>query len=158
MVEAVDERERLTSTAFSALDPNLPLTAARAGVQLDNLIAGRQSKIDALRDLSCLLQNYFSAPAPGGGEKSSFDPVSVNIFSNAYSAFSHDAKLRTRGDLSNALLLLNTAMTKAVETAAPDGLEALRDFCVALSEYSSLKRRALLGRNRPSNPNKRVIC
>jgi hypothetical protein len=151
----------LDAPSFSAFDPSVPITAAKAGVQIETLLSGKRGDIDAVAQLAQLLSRC-ATKARGGGEKCFFDPASANVLSSAFSAYGN-RELRTRDDFDEAISKLARQLTEAASQtnanfdAIRSTLESLRDFCIALSEYSSIKRRSFSSRNQPANPNKKVF-
>lgn len=144
---------------FRALDPDLPLLAARAAAELDLLIQvgkGKQIKkveTDAVQALSSRLA-HFQAFSPEKGQKSLYDPVSTDVFMKAYQE-TNKPVLKNITDLVAATHLLSDSLNKAKESqnngSISDMLPVLRDFCIALSDYSAYKRQSALGvRSTPS--------
>jgi hypothetical protein len=154
MGEEMIQSDRRNLPSFSALDPNLPLTAAKAGVQLESYLDGRSAEMGAVRDLADLLAKRFSSSG-GGGSRRFFDPLSANVLSHAYIAFSRERQPTTTDELDAAVTKVTNAMHKTIEEPSRQVVEALRNFCVALSEHAALKRKALWAGT--SNPYKRVF-
>jgi hypothetical protein len=145
--------------ALRALDPDLPIVAARAAVQLDAAIAiatgnarPTELRTDAIDQLAGMMTNITSSIA-GPAAKSLVDPLTMNLVSRAYSDSSH-ASLSSFNDLQEAAQTLSKMFEK-VSGGKERGaellkmLETLRDFCIKLSEYAASKRQLAYG-NRPT--------
>jgi hypothetical protein len=138
-----------------ALDPDLPVVAARAALQLDSVIAAarRGAKIDTARtdaidDLARMMTQISTAIAGETGDftsRSLMDPLTANIVSRAYTDASRK-ELKSLGELRVAADQLSGMFKKASgpqENSGKDPLEPLallRDFCVKLSEYAASKK------------------
>lgn len=150
-----------------ALDPDLPILAARAAMQLDSAISVvrsgkfRSLRTDAIDQLAKLLSNMSSAIAGESGDlasRSLMDPLTANIVSRAYSDASK-ANLTSLGQLKSAAEKLSEMLKKASSQQQGNdpvaALVLLRDFCVNLSEYAASKRQLAYG-ERPTNAHWRL--
>lgn len=153
--EKTDERR----TGLRALDPDLPIVAARAAMQLDSVIATARhgkaiegARTDAIEQLSSMMSNISTAIAGESGDlasRSLVDPLTATMVSRAYKDASHK-DLKSLNDLSAAADKLSEMFRKASssENQGQDPYEALvllRDFCVKLSEYAASKRQLAYG-------------
>lgn len=150
-MQTIDSSRRQMSggqARFRVLDPELPILAARAAIQFDRIIAGRPIVPGGTDDIK-KLAGLFSTPgyenAAGNQLKSMIDPVSVDVFTRAYSQ-SIGAKLQSWNDLKNALQKVVELLNKKEVDNSKEQLNALRDFCIHLSDYSASQRFAVMGR------------
>ena len=149
---------KAAGVGLRALDPDLPIVAARAAVQLDAAIAAANGKLktaelrtDAIGQLAEMITSVNLAISPQAAAKSLADPLTVSLVSRAYSDASH-ANLRSLEDLQEAAKTLSRMFEKvSAQKQGGDLLQALatlRDFCIKLSEYAASKRQMAYG-NRP---------
>lgn len=139
-----------TEPMFRALDPELPLLAARAAMQIDNLIVLRASgedirnaPIDAFRRLSGLISHVGEVRGRTTHVRSLMDPVTARVFSQAYSDASNQS-LKSWQELSVAARKLSVLFGKGTDNS-PEHLELMRDFCVKLSNLSASQRQMTYG-------------
>lgn len=140
---------------FRALDPSLPLLAAQVAAEIDNVIlASKQGtvplpSIEALPQLANILADFSGAEQQGTHMFGMLDPITENVFLRAYQASFDDSKVTD--NLAAAAQRLAESFLQARQvgsttvTASTETLTHLRDFCVALSNYASSKRRAIFG-------------
>ncbi len=143
------------STAeLRALDPDLPIIAARAAMQLDLVIGSIQHneqlgqlRTDAIKQLATMISNLNGNAA--GGLKCLVDPLTANLLSKAYSDASR-AQLNSLQELEGAMKKLGQMLVEASTQEVPQqdpvrALTLVRDFCVKLSEYAASKRQLAYG-------------
>jgi hypothetical protein len=145
-----------------ALDPDLPILAARAAMQLDRAIGATRRgqavpglRFDAIEELSRRVSQVSASISGGTASRALVDPLTASVLSRAYAEATH-APLQSWQDLEKAASELSRLFEQASHhpKKAPDpvaGLELLRDFCVKLSEYAALKRQLAYG-ERPVPP------
>lgn len=153
----INEEDR--PKTFWALDPQLPLIAAKAAVQLDRLISSKRREgepiarsYDAIKQLAGFFDGSIAGAEAGQMDKCFVDPVGLTLFAKAYN-HSHQAEpVRTKQELQSAAQKLSRALADP-ETSKNDdsSLASLRDFCVALSDYAANSRKIILG-NRQEHP------
>ena len=153
---AMTESNPVQSTQLRALDPELPVLAARAAMQLDLALgAFRQGtptgslRTDAINQLATMMSNVSTAMAGGAAARGLVDPLTANIVSRAYSDVS-DEKLKSWQDLEAAAskiskLFQRVGITQEQGNDPLENLKLLRDFCVKLSEYAASKRQLAYG-------------
>src|SRR5687767_13803532 len=103
-----------------AFDPDLPIVAARAAVQLDAAIAAAtgnnkaaELRTDTIDQLAGMMTNITSSfEGPQAAAKFLVDPITVNLVSRAYSEASH-ANLSSLKDLQEAAQTLSKMFQKA---------------------------------------------
>ena len=135
------------SAMFRALDPELPILAARAAMQLDCLIVRSQEgkehpnvRLDAVRELAELVSHVGAETSHAHGVRSLMDPVTATVFSKAFSDTS-STSLRSYSELSDAARNLSGMFTRINEEGC-ESLSLLRDFCVRLSSYAASQRQS----------------
>ena len=145
--------ERHKKGGFRALDPDLPLLAARAAVQLDRLIikgSTGNEPMDALKELSAMLSGVRMKAQGGGCEKELLDPFSVTILNRALVKSSPEQPIKSESDFIEA----TQTLAKSLDTPSDNSLDVLkniRNFCIHLSNYSSAQRQiAFSGNPKPS--------
>lgn len=143
-----------TAAELRALDPDLPIIAARAAMQLDLFIASvlrheplHELRTDAIKQLGTMISSLNGAAT--GGLRCLVDPLTANLLSKAYSDASR-AQLTSLQELEGAMKTLGQMLAEASkqEVHQKDPLKALtlvRDFCVKLSEYAASKRQLAYG-------------
>jgi len=157
MSEVAESRTtRSTKVELRALDPDLPMLAARAAMQLDTFISASRNgektqeiRTDAINKLAAMVTSVTLPRAAESPARALMDPLTANIVSRAYSEASN-APLRSWKDLELAANKLSE-MFKSVSHPGERGqdplvsLQLLRDFCVKLSEYAASKRQLAYG-------------
>src|SRR5437762_14303583 len=74
-----------TSDSLSALSPDLPLLAARAAIELDNLIRQRHSNLENVQLLASRLTNSIE-PSSQSDRRFTSDPATLDIVARALGA------------------------------------------------------------------------
>jgi hypothetical protein len=142
-----------------ALDPNLPLLAATAAVEIDNLLVaqafGATAKLpplEALPKIAQMLKDYDPEAIAGAGPRKLCDPVSNSILDQAYKATFSPARHPSIESFREATNRLARAASPTDKPGSSDQfLAEFRDFLIALSSYSAAKRQsALRERSKPS--------
>ena len=154
--ENIGSEKQTPGDELRALDPDLPMLAARAAMQLDLAIGaarrGESTKLirtDALDKLAELVTSVSTSILGNAETRALMDPLTVSIVSRAYSDAS-DAPLKSWKDLDEAAKKLTELFSglsneKRNSTDPIKGLQLLRDFCVKLSEYAASKRQLAYG-------------
>jgi hypothetical protein len=160
IMAGTEKRAGVELPELRALDPDLPIVAARAAMQLDTVISAIKSKspaggirsdaIDQLaKMISTLSTSIVTDEAGERATRSLMDPLTATIVSRAYAEASQ-ANLNSLADLRAAADELSAMFKQA--SGKPEGgkdplvaLTLLRDFCVKLSEYAASKRQLAYG-------------
>tara|TARA_R110002073_G_C9286342_1_gene565624 strand:- start:133 stop:576 length:444 start_codon:yes stop_codon:yes gene_type:complete len=132
--------QELMNEPASMKELDLSLVAARAAVEADYLSNRKESKLDNLK----LIADYLSSGAqliPNDGDTIRFleKPITLDVIASAFSAsqthFSSIEELRTQTeDLAEKIERIDQSIDN-------DALfDHLRDFCIALSNYSMASR------------------
>jgi hypothetical protein len=140
---------------LQVLDPDLPLIAARAALQLDVFLAGLRNgtevgrgRVDAIQSLSRMVSSLTGGQAEGG-MRNLVDPITADVLSRAYTEAAHSAPLSTWQQLEQAIHDLAAKLSQVgMGTTKENQVQALvvlRDFCLRLSEYAANKRQIAYG-------------
>lgn len=147
MVIATDvaNHGRIAPDMLSALNPVLPLLAARAAIELDNLKLGRPSGLENVRLLAERLTNTTEAGS-GSGRQFSADPATLDIIMRALSASPKEFK--TVQDVAKAAWAIAEELHSATKdqdssAASESSLSKLCTFCVELAKSASIYRQLL---------------
>lgn len=119
--------------ALRVLDAELPLLASEAAIDLDNLLAGRDSDLTVIHSLAHLLKNFINFESEDSSSNTLMDFATISVLSEAI--------VQTRNDFSYKKIeeLLKEAEKIASELLSDEllnnaeSLKRARDFCVALS-------------------------
>ena len=117
-----------------ALDPDLPFLAARAAVELDNLILNQPTSLDSVKQIASLLQGSTTLAA-GGQRKSLMDPATVDLVGRAIIA--QGDQVMTITALAEVAARIADELASTEQDPKRNLLEKMRTFCVALSREAS---------------------
>lgn len=120
-----------------ARDPNLPLLASQAAIELDNLILKKSTELCATRQLGALLSKSFEAEAGAPSHRSLSDPGTMTVVSHALSKSTLAVPVHTINDLVREAAKAAAKLQNTVVTADRESLEFARSFCAALSECAA---------------------
>jgi hypothetical protein len=142
----------ITSARLRALDPDLPMLAARAAMELDNFKSTGETAFTAVKDLSARLKNSFE----NGGStsvpyKALLDSSTVTLVGRALNSSKWAGNVSTIDQLSSELWDVAQRLEQVEIAPAEQPIEKIRDFCVALSECAASYRQAFHDL-RPSHP------
>jgi hypothetical protein len=138
------------SSKLRALDPSLPMLAARAAMELDNYKLTGEVSFEAVKHLCLRLRNSFAING-GGGAKALLDSSTVSIVGYALNSSNWAGQISTIDQLGNKLQEIAEGLEGAESTPANAPIEKMRDFCVALSKSAASYRQAF-NDLRPSHP------
>ena|SRR2546422_2614648 len=143
------------SPKLRALDPDLPMLAARSAMELDNFISTGETNFTAVKELSARLRNSFSqTSSPPKTHKALLDSSTVSLIGRALNSSRWIDKVSTVDQLSDELWDVAQRLDKIETEPAQQPIEKIRDFCVALSECAASYRQAFHDL-RPSHPFRR---
>jgi hypothetical protein len=127
---------------IQVLDPDLPLLASQAALELDNLLLGEKVEPMALRQLGKALKNSFTGTG-STPRKSLVDPGVVAVIGRALNASDVMKSASTVDELDNKAWEVVGQMDQIGEHGDSNDVKKVRDFCVALSDYAASYRQAL---------------
>jgi hypothetical protein len=132
------------------MDPDLSFLAAKAAVELDNLAAGRPTKIVAARTLAERIHGSLGQSDGTAGPRSLMDPATLTVVSEAVSQTLPDP-VRTMDDLVREATSLASDLTEENPSEESAVIERVRTFCVALSRCAAAYRESVFSL-RPTHP------
>jgi hypothetical protein len=137
------------------LNPNFAFLALKAAVELDEIIHGRSSgQAPALAALArSLLETTTEISGPPSFTCLA-DPVSADLLNRALEQSSAQP-INTVSSLVRRAKDLAESLETATPSSEPSNLEALRNFCLALSQVSSSYLQEERERMRPQHPQRR---
>lgn len=150
----IAELQKGNKKGLCALDPDLPLLAAEAAVDIDNLLKKNKKDLKAIRNLAERLKNSIEIIPVDNSLHALMDPATITVLGEAVEQI-------TRG--TSALLIqdLLTVTNRIAENLSDqdlpekrDQLEETRDFCVALSNAALAYNKSIRDLH-PSHPNRR---
>lgn len=123
---------------YTKFSPDLPSVATMAAVEVDNLIAERETTLSHLEELSSILIESFGSFSGEEGiqQRLMLDPVSTSVISKAF--IHSGAELQTYSDLFEATKVLYKQL-ESIESGGDrkqEALERLKEFCLALARYA----------------------
>lgn len=121
-----------TGSALRALDPDLPMLASQAAIELDNIRLGIPDETSAADRLSGLLENSMETGPNAAERRARIDSITVTLIERALND-SYQTEPKTLDEL------LEKACEIASDLKSPQntGIEQVRAFCVALSRCAS---------------------
>jgi hypothetical protein len=128
---------------LQAFDPDLPMLAAQAAMELDNYQCTGEKGFSAVKELHSQLQNSFAHT--GGANpscKNLLDSSAVSLLGHALHATSWVKDIATVDQLSGELWGIAQWLGRVETEADQLPIEKIRDFCVALSECAASQRQA----------------
>jgi hypothetical protein len=132
------------------LDPQLPLMACKAAIELDNFLLGTTTELKAARTLADQLKNSIQCDRDTTQRRSLMDPATLTIVASAASGTATqrvtqvELLLKYAEDIAELLIANDLHMNKSKVKSA-------RSFFLALSRSVSAYRRSILDL-RPSHP------
>ena len=130
--------ELKTDEILRALDPDLPLLASQAAIELDTLIRKKTTKLSATRRLASLLSKSFEGAQKGPQHHSLVDPATVTLVSRAFlQSHSGGPPVRTVNDLVREASKVAVSLKNTHPDAGQKSLEKARGFCAALAESAA---------------------
>ena len=120
-----------------ARDPNLPLLASQAAIELDNLIQNKTTELSATKRLATLLSRSFEAKQGVPSYHSLSDPATMTVVSRALLASHWGVQVLTISDLAREAVSVAERLQNTRADADRKSLEVVRAFCAALSECAA---------------------
>ena len=126
-----------TEEILSALDPDLPLLASQAAIELDNFIRSKGTEFSATKRLALLLSRSFETMQGLPAHSSLADPATVSLVSRAFHIAQWAGPVRTVNELASEAWKVATKLENTSIEADPGSLKGVRAFCAALAECSA---------------------
>lgn len=129
---------------LTVLDPQLPLLAAQAAVQLDNLLLERGTDLSAVFALAARLNNSQITASTSGPQSQLVDFATLSVLNQAIHGVS-GVSAQSLDDLAQQA----TKLTEELSSASTDKpantivLEKIRLFCSLLSQCSTAFQHSL---------------
>ena len=138
----------------NAIDPELPSLASNAAVELDLLINGEPTDLDAVRQLGTRLRQTLDKPVPDQPARGlHVDTETEAILGQAFTLAGADPKT-ILGELIHRTEQIAEQLSSAKSHTEQTVLELQRAFCLALSQ-SAAAYRQLIFDVRPPHPYRR---
>lgn len=142
-------------TALRVSDPDLPLLASEAAIEIDNLLSGRSSGLGAVERLGARMR-YSVGGSGREGARSMLDPATLTVLGAAVNEVSRGTPLVADMDaLIHRAGQIASDLTKRDPQSDRVTLEWVRAFCVALSRCAAAYRKSIYDL-RPQHPFKRL--
>src|SRR5437660_12439676 len=114
-----------------ALDPDLPMLAARAAMELDNYRSSGDTSFVAVKQLSRRLKNSFQNQGSGTTQKAMLDSGTVTLVGRALNSSKWAGDVSTIDQLSTELWDVAEKLQEVAGVPEEQPIEKIRDFCVA---------------------------
>ena len=125
-------------SVFCATDREIPFLAAQAALELDLLAKQIGTSLEHVRRLADL----FSGKEQPVAEY--YDPVTSGVVSSAlYTYF--ESNVESLAELDTRNREIGNILSKAAQGDAETPLDRLRDFCLAISQFSSASQSNVYG-------------
>ena len=127
------------------VDPELPFLASQAAIEIDNLILGRNPKLNYVYILGTKLRNSFDIDTSNDPPNLLIDPPTLTIVGEAINESHNHTRVNKVDELVEKAKALASDLTE--ETQKKDNFEKLewvRAFCVALSRLSAAYHGSIL--------------
>ena len=150
---ALETKDGDSKELLRAVDTGLPLLAARAAIELDNLTRKMPTELTATKHLASLLSNSLKEPEGSVRPHTLMDSSTMALMSRALNASDWGRPIRTVADLSEEARIL---VVKLEDPSASNKelLGKLRRFCVALGECAVSHLQSIYAQ-RPAHPYRR---
>jgi hypothetical protein len=133
------EENIVSNKALRVLDPDLPLLATEAAIDIDNLISNRSKDMTAIHKLAELLKNSVKLNS-AGSPHSLMDPATLTILSEAVAQAAGDNKIEK---LLSEAVNIGVSLSSEDPMKSPAELERAREFCIALSVAVATYRKSI---------------
>jgi len=130
------------SPTLRIYDPDLPMLAAQAAIELDSLRRGKPIGLDTVSAVGNRLKSSV-AISPSTGKRAVIDSSTFVIVGQALDTTVCSGRLKTTEQLINGTGEIGELMTQLKEDAGAEEVEKIRNFCVALSKYAAAYRQSL---------------
>lgn len=133
-----------TGNVFRATDREIPFLAAQAALELDLLAKQRGSSLEHVEKLADL---FADANKP---VSEYYDPVTSGVISKALCTY-FPPGLESLTDFDTRKREIGQILRKAAQGDSETPVDRLRDFCLAISQFSSASQSDVYG-NRERHP------
>ena len=131
-----EQDDMLAIDTFRPLDPNLPLLASQAAIELDVLLRNKKTDLSATKRLGQLLENSLEHAVTATSPSSLIDPTTVTLINRALLE-SQWSKPQTTRQLVEQAWSLAKDLHQTEKDADHKSLKKVQAFCVALSECAA---------------------
>ena len=144
---SVDLNESKGGTVFSTFDPDLPLLAAQAAIEVEMFRLGKSTRLSSVHNIASLTSISSGIKSSSNPNRSLVDPVGGSVFAKAFSS-SLSSKPTTSLE---QLEIASEEMARELGEIGPQSsssskqLTTIRDFCAALSRYSTVAQAFVSG-------------
>lgn len=143
--------EGQSESSMSVLDEDLSFLATQAALELDSLIEGKETELEAVSRLSSVMSSSFQS-VQAAGQSFSLDPATATILNRAFIDSNFANNLETVDELIQKSLELARELASQTDPSQRNGeLARMKRFCMALARCSAAYRESILG-HRPKHP------
>ena len=142
----------LSKQGLRALDPNLPLLATEAAVDIENILFNREKNYTAIQHLGDQLNNSIKPSSSNGPLSSLMDSATLTVLGEAMAETFRKETLEKIEDLLNSTAKIAKLLTSD-KTESKDLIQA-RNFCIALSRATIAYHKSIIDLG-PSHPFRR---
>lgn len=132
--------EMTTQTTGSLTsNPEMPIIAASAAVEVDNVIRGRETTFTNIGALAKLIKSMTDGITPTGSvthQQKFMDPISSDIFNRAHIDSFREPIASVSDLVQKASGLADSLLKTSSNHEGDEVLASLRDFCVALAKHA----------------------
>lgn len=147
------QEETHSSKGLRVLDPDLPLLASEAAIDIDNILSHRSRDFTAIRDLAERLKNSIKM-SPAGSPHSLMDPATLTVLGEAVAQTAGIGYIKKIDDLLSEAVKIGNELSSEDPAKKPEELKRARDFCLALSMAVAAYRKSIRDL-RPTHPFRR---
>lgn len=143
-------------TTLRIFDPDLPLLASEAAVDIENILLNGPKELEAVHLLANLLKNSIQTDTNDAAFQSLMDPPTLSIIGEAVAK-----STKTQNGCHKIEYLLNEAgkiadiLSQTSHIGDPTELEKARDFCLALSSAALSYRKSIRENSIQAHPFRR---
>jgi len=134
------EKDIVGNKALRVLDPDLPLLATEAAIDIDNMLSNRSKDVTAIHKLAELLKNSVKVNS-AGPPHSLMDPATLTILTEAV-AHAAGGKNEMEELLSEAVKI-GTSLSSEDPMKNPKELKRAMEFCIALAAAVAAYRKSI---------------
>jgi hypothetical protein len=123
-------------------DPDLPMLAAQAAIELDSLRRGKLIGLRTVHEVGQRLRTSLET-SPDNGKRAIIDSSTFAIVGPALDTTEWSGRVKTTEQLINGTGEIADIMTDLNEQVETKQIEKIRNFCVALSKFAAAYRQSL---------------
>jgi hypothetical protein len=132
-------------------EANIPRLAIEAANELDELVEGRPTGLDAVKRLAVVLKRSFQIDQSGEKREAFVDSGTVAVFSQAVDEVAAGAHITTISELVARAVEIVKGLEDSISNSENQGLKKMRDFCIALSNAAAAYQQSI-DEMQPSHP------